>query len=736
MNRQEKKAKRFATYQEDPLLTSKLVIDLDQDVFTSKYGIISFQMSDDKERFSYASLSGMPVVSVTGLSDLYPNTPHQFTTRYFVLVERKDLQQVRDFLGQQKVCGITTGRMIQWNERIRKRVIASLALNSLGRLKQDQRWMYHEGSLLLFDEINFKFNLEKKGLVCLKLEINRFLTLIARTQTYSHPESLKELKERQGNVFQLASALDGELWTGKSLKPVVLPSKRIKKSELEQYYIKKAMDEKNRNVVPHWPFAPENYVHGKLFVMWEALRLVNEVYAGMLKLHFNAISDYTYDEYASDKKMTDYLVTYLKGKEIRIVDPFQTHRSRAFIEEMVRKWQDESLMDGDIHFTETGDDPDMVISLCEEKEKKDGKEKKKVKHTYYHKLQERSASRTVQHVVLEFPNAVVKPKESKKDHTVEQNADNQQQQKNTKGQTEKNYKNLGKERRILLELMVKDCIRKRRMPAETVEGAPGWTFWEYRLHGGKIVGSWLRIHSDGELEFGPFYTSMREPMMDFNEFVYDVMYYTGPTGPFSGSQDYKVLTKEGNVFMIITSDEVPILDGAAIDAKYERINGAGEKLSDLKRADDAHRFFRGYVGFHFWEVEPFDKVLRTFAYISGTTLKKLQTPPSKKLDKLPHMRLLLVLHAEHPDLIEEQVTEITGLLKYGLGRWQDMMTYPYPYKFLSEYLDNETECLYGFHWQEVCPKRINDLDKSGPKKSDDDIAIEPDLLPYEEEPFE
>lgn len=705
MNRTEKRAIRFAKYQEDALLTSKLVIDVDSESFFQQYGVLSFQLSDTKAKFPYATLAGLPIQAVAGMYDQYVNNQNRFTTRYFILVKRADLREVRDFLGQQHIQGITADRMNPWNERIRQRVLATLAMHTLGRLKRDSPWMYHEGSLLLFDEINFDFDVETKGLVCLKMEIDRFLTLIARTQTYAHPASAEELRKYNREVFQLSSPVDGEFWSGKSLKPVTLSTDPKVELELEKYYIKKKMDEESKNQVPHWPYDPEKYVHGKLYVMWETVRQVNAIFEGMLRLRFNEVTDYEYDEYASEKQMKNYLTSYLSGRTIRINDPFDTARSRYLIEELIRKCHHEELLGENIRFTVNEGDAPLIISLCE------SQKLKKVEQSYYSKLLEREVPEIIQHMVVEYPNgSVPKPKVEAPETNVPEETDPAKTRKKAK------KKNLSKERRILLELMVKECIRNLHLPAEMVEAAPGWTFWEYRMIDSKMIGSWMRIQGDGRLEFGPYYTSTHDPMLYFNEFALVELHYKGNTNLFSGSQDYKVLMKDGNVYLILTTAEVPILDGDLINEEYERIEAEDDTLSAFKRVEKVHRNFRGYIGFHFWEVEPFDKVLRSFAYISGYVKTKLQLSIRNNLDRLPHMRLLLLLSAERPDLVDEQLAEIKDLLKYGLGRWNEMMTYPYPFKFLAEYLDDQTERRYGFHWDQVSGKRIKEWDVERTKK--------------------
>ena len=60
-----------------------------------------------------------------------------------------------------------------------------------------------------------------------------------------------------------------------------------------------------------------------------------------------------------------------------------------------------------------------------------------------------------------------------------------------------------------------------------------------------------------------------------------------------------------------------------------------------------------------------------------------------------------VLCKEHPETIESDIMEMMEMLKCGLGRWNEMMTYPFPFKFLREYLDNASEKYFSKHWTET-----------------------------------
>ena len=77
---------------------------------------------------------------------------------------------------------------------------------------------------------------------------------------------------------------------------------------------------------------------------------------------------------------------------------------------------------------------------------------------------------------------------------------------------------------------------------------------------------------------------------------------------------------------------------------------------------------------------------------------------SHKMDKMPRARRIFVLHKEHPEQIENQIMEIADMLKFGFGRWNELMTYPFPFKFLLEYLDDAAEIAFSKHWSEITYK--------------------------------
>ena len=52
-------------------------------------------------------------------------------------------------------------------------------------------------------------------------------------------------------------------------------------------------------------------------------------------------------------------------------------------------------------------------------------------------------------------------------------------------------------------------------------------------------------------------------------------------------------------------------------------------------------------------------------------------------------------------ILKNLVLELKNILTLGLGQWDELMTYPFPFKFLQEYLDNQSEMTFSKHWSEM-----------------------------------
>ena len=95
----------------------------------------------------------------------------------------------------------------------------------------------------------------------------------------------------------------------------------------------------------------------------------------------------------------------------------------------------------------------------------------------------------------------------------------------------------------------------------------------------------------------------------------------------------------------------------------------------------------------------------SYSYIVGTNLESIKMMPSTKMDKMPRARRIFILHKENPDTVESDMFEIAAMLKSGFGRWNEMMAYPFPFKFLLEYLDDACETAFSKHWKDITFKR-------------------------------
>ena len=71
---------------------------------------------------------------------------------------------------------------------------------------------------------------------------------------------------------------------------------------------------------------------------------------------------------------------------------------------------------------------------------------------------------------------------------------------------------------------------------------------------------------------------------------------------------------------------------------------------------------------------------------------------------MPRARRIFIFHKENEANVEKDIYEIMDMLRFGFGRWNEMMTYPFPFKFLQEYLDDASEIAFSKHWSEITAK--------------------------------
>lgn len=648
-----------------PLTTNKINVILDKNAFFSRYSIVSYYGTDKElKNLAYEQLADVPCLSVTGIRSRWAGLRYP-ATHFFVLTDKGKEGEVLNSLRAYEHIRSKTDTLEEYDDILQKRIVASLAINSLGK-KRNDKMMYNDGALLICDDKNFNTPKSRQELVCLKVEVNEFMNLTAKTTSFSNPSSYNELRKRKNCVFKVGKDIGGCLWEGQSVKPVVIKDFKDGDFNLKELYVHKKRFSDNKNNVPYWPYNKENYTHGRLFAIWQVVQSVNEDFDGLIEIDFCDFEVLHYDECKTGDDMLSFLKEYLSGKTILVEDPFGTSSSR----ELISQFKNEalSIMDDKLVFSRKPSENDMVIKLCEPKE--DG-----ASHTHYTKSLYRMAlsGNALQHIT--FYN-------------------NEKEDKISKASA----------RRILIELLVKDSLINRRMPKVLTELITDWKFFRYKINEGFVHGASLAVNITGTMSIQEYGLSQNSLGEEFEQFVHDNLRYND-YDKIRGGRDYMAMEKNGNVYLIIDTEEIPILDANLIDEGYGKVVNEGETISMFKRKKVAHEYLRGYIGFHLWKSDGIDgEANGSYSYISGTNSENMQIMQNTKMDKMPRARRIFVLNQENPESVENEIMEIASMLKFGFGRWNELMTYPFPFKFLQEYLDDACETVFSKHWKDITYK--------------------------------
>ena len=648
-----------------PLTTNKINVTLDKNAFFSRYSIVSYYGTDKElKNLAYEQLADVPCLSVTGIRSRWAGLRYP-ATHFFVLTDKGKEGEVLNSLRAYEHIRSKPDTLEEYDDILQKRIVASLAINSLGK-KRNDKMMYNDGALLICDDKNFNTPKSRQELVCLKVEVNEFMNLTAKTTSFSNPSSYNELRKRTNCVFKVGKDIGGCLWEGQSVKPVVIKDFKDGDFNLKELYVQKKRFSDNKNNVPYWPYNKENYTHGRLFAIWQVVQSVNEDFDGLIEIDFCDFEVLHYDECKTGDDMLSFLKEYLSGKTILVEDPFGTSSSR----ELISQFKNEalSIMDDKLVFSRKPSENDMVIKLCEPKE--DG-----ASHTHYTKSLYRMAhsGNALQHIT--FYN-------------------NKKEDKISKASA----------RRILIELLVKDSLINRRMPKVLTELITDWKFFRYNINEGFVHGDSLAVNITGTMSIQEYGLSQNSLGEEFEQFVHDNLRYND-YDKIRGGRDYMAMEKNGNVYLIIDTEEIPILDANLIDEGYGKVVNEGETISMFKRKKVAHEYLRGYIGFHLWKSDGIDgEANGSYSYISGTNSENMQIMQNTKMDKMPRARRIFVLNQENPESVENEIMEIASMLKFGFGRWNELMTYPFPFKFLQEYLDDACETVFSKHWKDITYK--------------------------------
>ncbi len=645
-----------------PITTNRIEVSWDKDKFFEKYSIVSYYSTDpERKNMAYEQLGDVPFISVTGIRNRWGNQ-HFPSVLFFILTVKGGEQEVLNSLRAYNDVKAWTNTLEKYEDKVLQRIIASLAINSLGK-KKNSNMMYNDGSLLVCDDKNFGARKSRKELVCLKIEVNEYMILTARTTSFSNPYNEKDLLKHRTCTFQIAKDFDGDYWSGQAVKPIIIKIVKSGEYDLKKLFIQKKNFKDNKNIVPYWPYNVDDYSHGKLYVIWQVIESVNDAFKGILEVNFRDSQVIHYDECKTKDGILNLVQEYLAGRSISFEDPFQTSGSKSVITNFKNEAQE--IMSGHLVFSKRPTPNDIIIKLCEPKEENS-------EATLYSQSMVRMLNNgnALQHITYY-------------------------------GNKKLDLLDTSSVRRILIELIVKDSLAKRVMPKPLAEMLEGWNAIRYKINQGNVHGASMKISNQGTIEIEQYGLSQDNQGEDFENFIsQNLKYYD--FDKIRGAKDYMALVKDGNVYFIVDTDEIPILDVNLIDEAYSQVANEGETVALFKRKKVAHDYLRGYIGFHLWKTEGIDgEPNSSYSYISGTNSESMKITLKTKMDKMPRARRIFILHKESPELIEQHIFEICEMLKFGFGRWNELMTYPFPFKFLQEFLDDAAETAYSLHWKDI-----------------------------------
>lgn len=649
-----------------PITTNRIEVSWDKDKFFEKYSIVSYYSTDpERKNLAYEQLGDVPFISVTGIKDRWGNQ-HFPSVLFFILTVKGKEQEVLNSLRAYNDVKAWSNTLEKYEDKVQQRIIASLAINSLGK-KKNSNMMYNDGSLLVCDDKNFGARKSRKELVCLKIEVNEYMILTARTTSFSNPYNEKDLLKHRTCTFQVAKDFDGDYWSGQAVKPIIIKSVKSGEYDLKKLFIQKKNFKDNKNLVPYWPYNVDDYSHGKLYVIWQIVESVNEVFKGTVEVNFRDSQVIHYDECKTKDGILNLIQEYLAGRSISFEDPFQTSGSKSVITNFKNEAQE--IMSGHLVFSKRPTPNDIIIKLCEPKEENS-------EATLYSQSMVRMLNNgnALQHITYY-------------------------------GDKKLDLLDTSSVRRILIELIVKDSLAKRVMPKPLADMLDGWNAIRYKINQGNVHGASMKISNQGIIEIEQYGLSQDNQGEDFENFIFQNLKYSD-YDKIRGARDYMALVKDGNVYFIVDTDEIPILDVNLIDEAYNQVANKDETVAMFKRKKVAHDYLRGYIGFHLWKTEGIDgEPNSSYSYISGTNSESMKITPKTKMDKMPRARRIFILHKENAELIEQHIFEICEMLKFGFGRWNELMTYPFPFKFLQEYLDDAAETAYSLHWKDITYKK-------------------------------
>lgn len=116
-----------------PLTTNKIEVEYDRDKLFSQYSIVSYYSLDKEyKNLAYEQLADIPFISVCGIRAKWTDVQYP-CVRFFIMMKKEVFQDVLKSLRAYEQIRSRIDDLTDYDYRLQQRIIASLAINSLGK---------------------------------------------------------------------------------------------------------------------------------------------------------------------------------------------------------------------------------------------------------------------------------------------------------------------------------------------------------------------------------------------------------------------------------------------------------------------------------------------------------------------------------------------------------------------------------------------------------------------------
>lgn len=703
------------------ILTNSVSIKVNEKKFFQKYRIISYYTNNADKNLSYEKLGKQRYISVAGIWNFWDSNQFGYV-KFFILVNKEDTLPIIEELNEEFYAEVDD--LQYYPDNIRECVLGNLMINALNQRKENGcTMMYNSGNLYVHDEENFgnfPGGIEK---VCLRIELNRYLQLVASVTTFAPCRNKEDFTNYKKNkaIFKRHRYVDGDNWSGETFE-AVSRFDQLKDGDFEwnELLIKRSISSDSHNTAPFISFRQEHEEHSRVMVLAQIVDSTNEKFKGIGKITFKSYKISKFDQYTrrNYKKDAESLIRdYFSDKPILLENTIKpTENSILFVEsikDVVCKitQKDSSILEEGIKPSEN-----MVLRIIEvndEQRKRHAKQNRRKKRKGDDEFEQAITQTACEEKAASNIDNYIKGLERSKYQSLQHiTYDNQVGITNNEVH------------RILLELLVKDSIATRTMPSIYRKMLQGWEVIGYRVNKKDrvVYGTSMTTTLDGQITFTDYGCSNnRWTGLGFNTFVNNKLHFPQPNLIF-GSQWYKVMIKENNVYLIVSTDEFPMLNTDELSRYYSRFHtdpetGKLRKSEDFRytlvknlfRVENVDRLLCGLIGFRYWNAEPLTPCgQKGISYLVGLN-HDLNKKNIKEFSKTAKVKKIFVLSSQNPQKVPTHLKQIFSMLKHPFGRSGEMATYPLPFKFVDEYLDNVTLERHGIHWKEFNSKRFDEV---------------------------